>query len=196
MPPQSEFGEAPAEFPVRAPSEARPKTRIEFTRLESRAAKADGPRQRKVDMEKFTENIQKTESCWIWQGFTLGDGYGGLIVDGKKVYAHRLSFDLHKGTIPPGMYVLHKCDVRKCVNPDHLFLGSHADNMRDKAKKGRVVKLFGERSGRAKLTESDVLQIRKAYAAGGVTQQELADQYGVTKALVGQVVRRVVWPHI
>ena len=91
---------------------------------------------------RFWEKVNKTESCWVWVGSITGSGYGflhyGTKTERKPYRAHRLSWELHYGVIPDGLWVLHKCDNRKCVNPDHLFIGDRSDNMRDCAEKGRV----------------------------------------------------------
>ncbi len=76
--------------------------------------------------------------CWLWTGWCGSQGYGGLMVKNEAVRAHRLSWELHYGPIPKGLYVCHKCDVKSCVNPDHLFLGTHKDNIQDAIKKGRI----------------------------------------------------------
>ena len=92
--------------------------------------------------ERFMEKVEKSDGCWIWKGFGMGNGYGGFHVGGrtvrKMVPAHRASYELHKGAIPEGMHVMHQCDVRRCVNPEHLKLGTRSDNMQDAARKGRV----------------------------------------------------------
>lgn len=90
-------------------------------------------------MKRFFDKVEKTDYCWIWTGGGRGQGYGALKFKGKIVDAHRVSYELHYGEIPKGMFVCHTCDNRKCVNPDHLFLGTQKDNMRDCKNKGRLV---------------------------------------------------------
>src|SRR3954471_18471885 len=76
--------------------------------------------------------------CWIWLRGCSGDGYGAARADGKSIRAHRLSWIAYRGAIPAGMHVLHQCDIPTCVNPDHLWLGTHADNMADRSRKGHI----------------------------------------------------------
>ena len=93
-------------------------------------------------LERFWSKVQKTDSCWNWIGSQQGNGYGFLHYGTREkrnpIRPHRYSYEIHNGIIPDGLWVLHKCDNRLCVNPDHLFLGDRTDNMRDCATKGRV----------------------------------------------------------
>lgn len=132
--------------------------------------------------------------CWIWTKCKSTTGYGSLRGLGEK-RAHRISYRLHKGQIPAGAHVLHTCDVRACVNPEHLFLGSHPDNMRDMDNKGRRVTRRGEGHGCARLTEESVLAMRQDHI-DGMPQNAMARKYGVTQATVSRVVLRKNWRHI
>lgn len=94
-------------------------------------------------MKRFFDKIEKIDSCWIWTACLRGKtGYGAFKLNGKTIDAHRVSYQLHKGEIPEKMYVCHSCDNRKCVNPDHLFLGTAKDNWQDGFDKNRI-KLLG-----------------------------------------------------
>ncbi len=86
---------------------------------------------------QFLERVEKTDTCWVWKGKPDASGYGVTSVDLISTYAHRLSFEIYHHPIPQGLYVCHKCDNRICSNPDHLFVGTHLDNMRDMVAKGR-----------------------------------------------------------
>lgn len=112
--------------------------------------------------------------------------------DKKRDSAHRASYFLHFGEIPEGMHVLHKCDNRACVNPDHLFLGTCADNMADKAAKGRCNVRRGEGHYLSKLTKEQVLEIR----ASDAVQARLCEQYGVGPCTISQIKSGKRWRHV
>ena len=88
--------------------------------------------------ERCMSKVNKTESCWLWTAAKQSDGYGTFWKDGKLTVAHRVAWEETFGHIPNGLQVLHKCDVRLCVNPSHLFLGTQADNLQDAVNKGRL----------------------------------------------------------
>lgn len=118
---------------------------------------------RKSTSGRFFEQCQAvTESgCWIWTGSLCGKGYGMMKApELGQVRAHRISWVLHKGPIPDGLNVLHKCDMRCCVNPAHLFVGTQKQNVHDMISKGRERYQIGETSYQHKLTDSDVMMIR------------------------------------
>lgn len=87
--------------------------------------------------ERFWAKVEKTDGCWLWTAALSTTGYGRIGVGKKMAYTHRLSWEMHNGPIPPGMHICHHCDNPKCVRPDHLFLGTRTDNMRDMWRKGR-----------------------------------------------------------
>lgn len=147
---------------------------------------------RKTLHERFHEKYEicpKT-GCWLWTASTFRDGYGKFWVDGKYVGAHRYAYELHKGPILDGLYVLHRCDVSSCIRPDHLFLGTNQDNVDDRNEKDRQAK--GSAHGQSRLTESQALEI---YHAEG-TQVEIAARYGVDPSLVSMIKNKQLWVHI
>ena len=133
--------------------------------------------------------------CWNWKGGKGGKGYGLLGVDGKKVLVHRFAYENWRGDIPDGMFVCHKCDNRACVNPIHLFLGTHADNMADRNAKGRQAKLKGEANGQAKLSEANIVEIKKRITAGE-TQRAIAFDYGVAQSQISRVKDGRTWQSV
>ena len=125
-------------------------------------------------------------------------GYGNIYSNGRNELTHRYSWTLHFGLVPRGLCVLHKCDNRKCVRPDHLFLGTKKENTDDMFFKGRQRNLGilkGQQHGEAKLKDEDVLRIREA-AARGERHVAQAARYGVSASLIGLIVRRKAWRHI
>lgn len=169
---------------------------------------------RRVDWRlRFWDKVMKTESCWLWTASSRNKrGYGQLAVHRgdrrRPELAHRLSWELAYGAPPENLFVLHKCDNPKCVRPEHLFLGTHQDNMLDMNRKGRgdrsgleagrsfppPVRL-GEAHGRAKLTVGDVVAIRTARAKGEKLST-IAARYGIHEATVSAIVLRKVWRHV
>ena len=129
--------------------------------------------------------------CHYWMGCTNKSGYGVIQVDRSQVSTHRMAFELFVGPIPKGLFVCHRCDVRKCINPDHLFVGTHAENTEDMVKKGRSA--HGEKNNRVKLTNDSVKEIRKIYAAGGILQREIAEKFGVSNSLIGKILLGKLW---
>jgi hypothetical protein len=144
--------------------------------------------------ERFWRRVDRSRSCWIWKGGVRGDGYGAFSAGLRQVAAHRFSYELVHGEIPEGMVVMHSCDVPTCVNPAHLRLATPAENAADSARKARRPR--GSRQHAAKLTEGQVLGLRDRYAAGGVTQAQLAAEYGISHALVSNIVTRKAWKYI
>ena len=129
--------------------------------------------------------------CWNWKASTRGIGYGQVSFKNKKLYTHRVVWELSYGAIPDGLFVLHKCDNPLCVNPNHLFLGTNQDNMTDKVKKGR--QSHGESSKLSKLSSVQIDDIRKRYRRGKISQQSLADEMGVSQSLISLILNRKLW---
>ena len=107
------------------------------------------------------------------------------------VRSHRASWEIFNGNIPKGKWVLHRCDIRECVNPNHLFLGNRQDNMDDMVKKGR--QSYGEHRHNAKLSNNKAAEIRERYALGGVTQATLAKDFNVSESLIYRVINGQAW---
>lgn len=144
-------------------------------------------------IERFHKKYEINESgCWMWTGGTRPNSKGvpyprHWTDDSESIGAHRFSFELVHGAIPQGMYVCHKCDTPLCVNPDHLFLGSHQDNMRDMVAKQRSFTGRGEdKKGRSKLTNKQADQIRKM----SMSHSKIAAMFGVSAATVGRIKRK------
>lgn len=166
--------------------------------------------------EKFRKKIIVTDSCWLWKAYIHKEGYGHFMI--KKPFAHpvsytpvgahRFSWEHHYGEIPKGLLVCHKCDVRHCVNPEHLFLGTISDNMQDMIKKGRSnyikgfrLKKEGQRTHpNIKLSDAQVDEIRKTHCSKAGKKSEfstsnLARKYGVSTSQIYRIAnntRRIV----
>lgn len=149
-----------------------------------------GDKMRKTVIERFNEKVKKTSGCHEWTACTMPNGYGQFSYRGKPEYAHRVSWELANSPIPDGLYVLHTCDNRACVNPKHLFLGTFYDNMADMVSKQRHA--FGDKCGRRKLNASQVVKIRSEIG----TQQEIAERYGITQSVVSMIRSGRIWKSI
>lgn len=148
-------------------------------------------------LENFWKKVRKTETCWLWEAGKSRDGYGKFRAGvGRNLRAHRVSFALAGGKIPEGMLLCHRCDVRNCVNPDHLFVGTDSDNQSDCICKGRKVATPGEKNAMAKLTAEMVSDMRNLYSTGRFTLAQIAGLYEVSFANVSMIVNRKSWKHI
>ena len=146
--------------------------------------------------QRFWPKVNKTDTCWLWTGYTMPFGHGQIRGKDKAVLAHRLSWELHNGPIPEGMEVCHNCpsgDNPRCVNPDHLFLGTQIDNMLDAVKKKRHA--FGERQGQAKLKESNIKEIVEMHDSG-MTKTAISRHFNVSRACVSGVLKNTRWKHV
>ncbi len=143
---------------------------------------------------KFEDSYipEPNSGCWLWTRAIVRKGYGTVAGDGKLIHAHRWSWILHKGEIPHGMCVCHRCDTPACVNPDHLFLGTNQDNMDDREKKNRQAK--GVRHGLSKLNPEKVRQIRTLHPA--LNHRELADNFGVSITSIRSIFTGRTWSHV
>lgn len=143
--------------------------------------------------ERFLARVEATSECWLWLGPRNRAGYGIAKHRGEQL-CHRIAYLLWCGPIPKGLCVCHHCDNPACVRPDHFFLGTHADNAQDMARKGRSLR--GERSPTARLSSEAVAEIRSLWAAGGLTTTALAEMYGVSQAQVSRIASGIAWPHM
>jgi hypothetical protein len=139
--------------------------------------------------ERFWSKVEKTEECWHWIGAVQSKGYGSISISGKTYSAHRVSYEIKYGKIPYGMYVLHRCDNTRCVNPEHLFLGTARDNSQDMVVKGRMSKLSGYR----KVTRDQVEQIRLQYQTKEFSYRVLGDQFKISHSSIGSIIRYESW---
>ncbi len=135
--------------------------------------------------------------CWIWMGALQGNRYGQIRYFGDLIYAHRASYLSFVGQIPHGLSVCHKCDVECCINPTHLFLGTHKENMLDMAVKGRCnpIRIKGENHQSAILTEQDVIDVMRL-SAEGMSCAKIASAKGVSKGCISNIVTGRNWAHL
>lgn len=148
---------------------------------------------RGVPVERFWGKVDKSsgpDGCWVWTGSLTHDGYGRFTVDKVQRLAHRYSYAVTYAEPAPDDLVCHRCDVRSCCNPVHLFIGTHAINSADMVTKGRQA--AGERNNKAKLTEEQVRDIRWAYTTG-LSQRQLAREYSVSKPVIAGIVNGTLW---
>jgi hypothetical protein len=146
---------------------------------------------------RFWFYVQKSSGCWLWTAGTFGGRYGQFRAGKQKVRAHRAAWLLAGKTIPAGLILCHRCDNAKCVRTSHLFLGTDADNARDRDLKGRTSKrpttrLPGELNPAARLTEQQVAEIRRRNV-GGESQRTLAAAFNISQSQVGNIVRGKSW---
>ena len=145
--------------------------------------------------ERFEDKYRESEGCWEWIAGKLPNGYGQFWIAGREQLAHRVAYGLYVNEIPAGLCVCHRCDNPGCVNPAHLFLGTLADNSRDRENKGRGADRSGEKSGTAKLTKEQVVEIRTMYSEGA-TQNDIAKEFGVSRPTISHIVCRLAWSKI
>lgn len=149
---------------------------------------------------RFWLRVQKTDSCWLWIGHCDVGGYGIIHTaywhNDRQMKAHRVSYEIHYGSFPKHLRVLHRCDNPRCVRPDHLFLGTDIDNIRDRDAKGRRRQVRGEQQGSAKVTAAQVADMRRRYDQEHATCAGLARQFSISPSQVRNIVKRRDWQHI
>jgi len=148
--------------------------------------------------ERFWLHVsrRRDDQCWNWKHYTRPNGYAYFGVDGVQIAAHRFSWSLVNGLIPEKMQICHKCDNKKCCNPNHLFLGTCKENIQDAVIKGLRNTPIGERQGFSFLTGEVVEKIREMAKAGGRTQKEIANRFGIKPMHAQSIISRRIWKHI
>lgn len=131
------------------------------------------------------------DACWEWKAAKFDKGHGAFSLKHHNLRANRVAWGLTFGTIPDGLNALHKCDNPPCCNPNHLFLGTKLENNRDRHNKGRSAK--GEKIGTHKLTQGQVIEIRRLFSLGNTTKVALGKQFGVSDVQIGFIVRGKSW---
>jgi len=154
------------------------------------------PKYKTLLIDRFLNKVNKTDSCWIWLGAKQTSGYGRFYNGdlNKVIGSHQFSYLYFIGQIPNGINVCHNCDNPSCVNPNHLFLGTQKDNLKDMFKKGRGRKLNTYKSGtkhfKAKLSQKDIKRIRNLYNTGELNSYELGDIYNVHRTTINRLIRK------
>ena len=143
---------------------------------------------------------KKVNECWPWMGMKDGHGYGQFSL-GKRhriISAHRFSWMLANGPIPKNLWVLHRCDNRICVNPNHLFTGTATDNTQDCIKKGRMIRAKGMATGSSKLSDAQIIKIRTRYKAWSRINgtRALGREFGVDHSVISEIINMKKWRHI
>jgi hypothetical protein len=162
---------------------------------EQEAMKARPVRMHTVESLQANAIPEPNTGCWLWMGAITGLGYAYTSIKSRAVRAHRLMFEVAHGPVEPGNDVCHRCDVRACINPSHLFQATHRENMLDMAQKGRANTARGESQGNSRLTRAQVLAIRSA-VSGGESKASVARRYGVTHSCIQCISSRINWRHV
>lgn len=143
----------------------------------------------------FNKSVIKSENCWDWKGVSHHSGYCHMNYDGKDMGIHRVSWLLYHGNIPHGINILHKCDNRRCSNPDHLFLGTSKDNHDDMVNKGRKNSPSGENHHNSKLTSEKVKKIKELLILG-VTSSRICRDFNMSKGAIEGIKLGKTWKHV
>lgn len=151
---------------------------------------------RQIDNFWNKVDIKSDSECWKWAGCKIPGGYGYFKLGRKMQGAHRASWLINCGSIPGGLFVLHKCDNPPCVNPRHLWLGTAKDNTRDMFDKNRSYDRRGGNNPRAKLMEKQVKEIRELYETKRYSYQDLANTFKVSKGVISHIFNKRSWNYI
>jgi hypothetical protein len=153
-------------------------------------------RKKENPFTRFWAKVEKGPGCWAWTASRDKDGYGQFWFREKMRKAHVASFLMHVGEVPDGTQVCHTCDNPWCVRPEHLFAGTHQDNVNDKVTKGRQARFLGEKNPAAVLTETDVRGIKQLLAAGNETLAAIGSKYGIAAPHVHHIKSGKLWAHV
>lgn len=145
-------------------------------------------------LTRFWANVETGRGCWLWSAGKDKDGYGQFWDGKRRTRAHIFSYEAHRGPVPEGALVCHTCDNPSCVRPDHLFVGTNTDNMRDMVSKGRGARRPGEANPMARLTAEQVAYVRAGCKVRG-DQRRIARELGVSPATINLIVRERTWIH-
>lgn len=143
-----------------------------------------------AEKERFLSRLDQTGDCWLWTG-ALTDGYGNVVIGQRNYRAHRVAYELFVGPVPDKLYVLHRCDVRNCCRPDHLFVGTPFENVMDcnaKSRRGAGLQCV--------LTEDQVREIRRLWATGSYTQAQLGERFGTRNTNIQRIVTGQTWKYV
>jgi hypothetical protein len=149
------------------------------------------------DLARFESKVspEPNTGCWLWGGGYFNTGYGQFCFLSKSIGAHRFSYLAYKGDISGGLFVCHLCDNKSCVNPDHLWLGTPSENMRDRDIKSRQARQKGEAHGGSKLSDSQIIEIRRN-RANGLSMTAIGKKYGVAFQTISKIVNGKLWSHV
>ena len=150
----------------------------------------------KINASLFWAKVRKGGGCWEWIGSRQRNGYGRIRIDWKVYNTHRISWQLNVGTIPKGLHVLHRCDNPSCVRPGHLFLGTQADNNKDRDLKGRHRPMFGDENPATKLSAEDVRAIRFMATLEGFSNKRLGRMFNVSATAIYLILKGVNHFHV
>ena len=145
--------------------------------------------------QRFWRHVDQSGKCWEWKASLTASGYGKFKIDGKSVQAHRVAYQISTGKSAEGFLVTHTCDNKKCVNPDHLRLGTHSSNAIEAYERGPLALRKGELHHRAKLSAQQVVEIRNLYKSG-IGYKKLAKKYGVDRVSIRSIVKGELWKHV
>lgn len=147
---------------------------------------------KRPDAERFWSKVDKSGDCWLWTAARWSTGYGGMKISGSRYLAHRIAYAIANGSTPGGMSVLHECDTPLCVRPDHLSIGTQAKNMADAVSRNRFRRSKDKPLGWRKLNPELVAEIR-ALGAARTGYDGISKKYGISRGMVGHIVRRKAW---